>query len=108
MKRYIKSASFYGMKYNYGVFMLSSSGSMIKLGGSMIKLGGSKTEEGANEIACNQAKSIAENPWTSAREKVLKISSIEVVDMATNDSAMFADTEDYLGDLISDINDSKK
>lgn len=95
MKRVIK-ASYGYYKTRYEVHWISPDGN-DKL------LGGSKTEEGANEIAQEQAKEIFESPWESDKRKFHFLENLYIVDTETEQDVETIDTADYIDSLMSEL-----
>ena len=73
MKRYIKSASFGGYKYQYEVHWVSPDGEDELLGAS-------KTLKGAVDIAIRQINRVAENPFEEDERKYHFIDNTYIYD----------------------------
>jgi len=66
-------------------------------------LGGSNDLEEANEIACEQAKEIFESPFETNERKFHFLQELYVVELPSEKDAMLTDTEDYIDNLMSEI-----
>lgn len=99
MKKYIKSAVS-PWKTKYQVHWISPDGKDCLLGGA-------NSIEQANEIAMNQAQEIFENPWESDERKFQFLDSIYIVQLDNESDAMLIDTEDYIDNLMSEL-DSRR
>ena len=96
MKRWIHAAVS-PWKTRYAVHWISPDGKDCLLGGS-------KTSEGANEIAREQADHIFSSPWATNEDKFHFLESIYIYDSETgSEDAMDMETEDYIDNLMSEI-----
>ncbi len=95
MKRYVKSGITL-WKVKYEVHWISPDGKDCLLGGS-------NSIEEANEIAKNQAQEIFESPFETTERKFKFLDSLYVVEVATERDAMSLDTEEYIDNLMSEI-----
>lgn len=93
----LKEADYGSYKYRYEVHYSTNE----KLD---VLFGASKTVEGANNIALNCARNIFSNPWESNVEKFNIIDSIYIIDSETEEDVMSIDTEEYLDNLMSELN----
>ena len=69
-------------------------------------LGGSSTIDGINEIAQDQAYQIFDSPFETNERKFKFLESIYLLEIETGLDAMLCETEDYIDNLMSEI-DSK-
>ena len=94
MKRYVKSAKFWGQDYPFEVHHTATNGSDVLFGGS-------KTLNDAESIARKDADEIFENPWMSPQERFRMLESIYVVDSKTEEDVTSIDLEEYIDNLMS-------
>jgi hypothetical protein len=99
MKKYIKSAKFFGYNYRYEVHCISRDGRDILLGGS-------HTLEGAEQIGYDQAKHIFENPWERVEDKFKMLDSMYLYDSESDQDCTTVDFEEQVDMLMSEL-DSK-
>ena len=96
MKILIKAS--YPWKTRYSVHWVSPDGKDCLLGGS-----NSLAE--ANRIAKDQAAEIFKNPWETDERKLHFLDTMYILDTETeSDDNMTYETEDYIGDLMFEIN----
>lgn len=95
MKRYIHTAVS-PWKVRYEVHWVSPDGKDCLLGGS-------KSLEEAQRIAKEQAKEIFESPFESNERKFHFLNELYIWDVENDEEAMLLDTEEYIDNLVSEI-----
>jgi hypothetical protein len=96
MKRYIRSSGVTPWKTTYQVHWISPDGKDCLLGGA-------NSQRAANKIACEQAQEIFESPFETNERKFKFLDSIYIVEVATEEDAMTIDTEEFIDNLMSEI-----
>lgn len=100
MKRYIQSGVS-PWKTKYTVHWISPDGKDCLLGGS-------NSIAGANQIARDQAKEIFENPWETDDRIFHFLENIYIVDVNTEEDVMDIETEEYIDNLMSEIDSRRR